>query len=85
MAIYEVLRRMPGETMTVLAPAVGATVRDLHRPMRAGRTFVFHGAKRVFAMGRVARWMHTMNRSRDGHARVDVRALDRLCQFRDGE
>jgi hypothetical protein len=38
---YEVLCRMPGETMTVLAPAVGATSRELHRPMtllkRAGR------------------------------------------------
>lgn len=38
---YEVLCRMPGEMMTVLAPAVGATARELHRPMtllkRAGR------------------------------------------------
>jgi hypothetical protein len=38
---YEVLCRMPGERMTVLAPAVGATSRELHRPMtllkRAGR------------------------------------------------
>jgi hypothetical protein len=38
---YEVLCRMPGETMTVLGPAVGATARELHRPMtllkRAGR------------------------------------------------
>jgi hypothetical protein len=38
---YEVLCRMPGETMTVLAPAVGATARELHRPTtllkRAGR------------------------------------------------
>jgi hypothetical protein len=38
---YEVLCRMPGETMTVLAPAVGATSRELHRPMtllkQAGR------------------------------------------------
>ena len=39
--LYEVLCRMPGETMTELAPAVGATARELHRPMtllkRAGR------------------------------------------------
>ena len=39
--VYEVLCRMPGERMTVLAPAVGATSRELHRPMtllkRAGR------------------------------------------------
>ena len=38
---YEVLCRMPGETMTVLGPTVGVTARELHRPMtllkRAGR------------------------------------------------
>jgi hypothetical protein len=38
---YEALCRSPGETMTVLAPMVGATARDLNRPMlvlkRAGR------------------------------------------------
>jgi len=38
---YEALCRSPGETMTVLAPIVGATARDLNRPMlvlkRAGR------------------------------------------------
>ena len=39
--VYEILCQMPGERMTVLAPAVGATARELHRPMtllkRAGR------------------------------------------------
>jgi hypothetical protein len=39
--LYEALFRTPGETMTVLAPMVGATARELHRPMtllkRAGR------------------------------------------------
>jgi hypothetical protein len=39
--LYEALCRTPGETMTVLAPIVGATARELHRPMtllkRAGR------------------------------------------------
>lgn len=38
---YEALCRSPGEKMTVLAPMVGATARDLNRPMlllkRAGR------------------------------------------------
>jgi hypothetical protein len=38
---YEALCRSPGEKMTVLAPIVGATARDLNRPMlllkRAGR------------------------------------------------
>jgi hypothetical protein len=38
---YEALCRSPGETMTVLAPIVGATARELNRPMlvlkRAGR------------------------------------------------
>lgn len=31
--LYEAVCKMPGETMTVLAPVVGATVRELHRPM----------------------------------------------------
>jgi hypothetical protein len=39
--LYEAVRAHPGETMTVLAPKVGATPRELHRPMtrlkRAGR------------------------------------------------
>ena len=39
--LYEALCRTPGETMTVLAPAVGATARELSRPAfllkRAGR------------------------------------------------
>jgi hypothetical protein len=30
---YEVVRERPGETMTVLAPAIGATARELHRPV----------------------------------------------------
>jgi hypothetical protein len=38
---YETLCQSPGETMSVLAPIVGATARDLNRPMlllkRAGR------------------------------------------------
>ncbi len=38
---YEVVCRSPGETMTMLAPIVGATSRELNRPMlmlkRAGR------------------------------------------------
>jgi hypothetical protein len=38
---YEALCRSPGEKMTVLAPLVGATARELNRPMlllkRAGR------------------------------------------------
>jgi hypothetical protein len=38
---YEALCRSPGETMAVLAPIVGATARDLNRPMlllkQAGR------------------------------------------------
>ncbi len=38
---YEALCQSPGETMTVLAPIVGATARDLNRPVallkRAGR------------------------------------------------
>lgn len=38
---YEALCRSPGETMTVLAPMVGATSRELNRPVlllrRAGR------------------------------------------------
>jgi hypothetical protein len=39
--LYEALCRTPGETMVVIAPIVGATARELHRPMtllkRAGR------------------------------------------------
>jgi hypothetical protein len=39
--LYEAMCRTPGETMVVLAPIVGATARDLNRPMtllkRAGR------------------------------------------------
>jgi hypothetical protein len=39
--LYEAVCRAPGETMTALAPGIGATVRELHRPMtllkRAGR------------------------------------------------
>ncbi|HEY5260960.1 MAG TPA: hypothetical protein VIJ33_02510 [Solirubrobacteraceae bacterium] len=39
--LYEAVCRTPGETMTVIAPAVGATARELNRPMmrlkQAGR------------------------------------------------
>ncbi len=39
--LYETLCRSPGETMSVLAPLVGLTARELNRPMlllkRAGR------------------------------------------------
>jgi hypothetical protein len=39
--LYEAVCRMPGETMTVLAPKIGSTARELNRPMialrRAGR------------------------------------------------
>ena len=31
--LYEAVCRMPGETMTVIAPTVGATARELNRPM----------------------------------------------------
>ena len=30
--LYEAIRRHPGETMALIAPAVGATARELHRP-----------------------------------------------------
>lgn len=30
--LYDAIRRHPGETMAVLAPAVGATARELNRP-----------------------------------------------------
>jgi len=39
--LYEAVCRQPGETMAVLAPELGETPRELHRPMmalkRAGR------------------------------------------------
>ena len=39
--LYEAVCRMPGETMTVIAPTLGATARELNRPMlrlkQAGR------------------------------------------------
>ncbi len=39
--LYAAVRQRPGETMTVLAPVVGGSARDLQRPMtllrRAGR------------------------------------------------
>jgi hypothetical protein len=31
--LYETVCRMPGETMTVIAPSVGATAQELNRPM----------------------------------------------------
>ena len=33
--LYEAVRAQPGETMSVLAPALGASPRELHRPMMA--------------------------------------------------
>ncbi len=33
--LYEAVRAQPGETMTVLAPELGCTPRELHRPMAA--------------------------------------------------
>jgi hypothetical protein len=32
--LYEAVCRTPGETLTVIGPAVGATARQLNRPMR---------------------------------------------------
>lgn len=55
--LYEAIRRQPGETMAVLAPAVGATARELNRPAiqlrRAGhvRSVGERGATRYFPMG----------------------------------
>ncbi len=43
---YEALCRSPGETMSVLAPSVGATARDLNRPM-----FVLKRAGRIRSVG----------------------------------
>ena len=31
--LYEAVCKMPGETMTVLAPVIGTTARELNRPM----------------------------------------------------
>jgi len=33
--LYEAVRAQPGETMAVLAPELGCTPRELHRPMAA--------------------------------------------------
>lgn len=44
--LYEAVCRMPGETMTVLAPVVGATSRELNRPMTR-----LKGAGRVRSVG----------------------------------
>lgn len=58
--LYEALCGAPGETMTVLAPIVGATARELHRPMtmlkRAGRirSVGTRHATRYFPMARDA-------------------------------
>jgi len=58
--LYEVLCRTPGETMTVLAPIVGATSRELSRPVfllkRAGRirSVGTKHATRYFPMAREA-------------------------------
>lgn len=59
--LYEAVCRAPGETMTVLAPVVGATARELHRPMtllkHAGRvrSAGTRHATRYFPMVREAR------------------------------
>jgi hypothetical protein len=59
--LYEAVCTMPGETMTVLAPVVGATARELHRPMtwlkRAGRlrSVGTRHATRYFPMASEAR------------------------------
>lgn len=44
--LYEALCSKPGETMTVLAPIVGATARELNRPM-----MVLKGTGRVRSVG----------------------------------
>ena len=57
---YEALCRAPGETMTVLAPVVGSTARELNRPVlrlkRAGRirSVGTKHATRYFPMAREA-------------------------------
>ena len=43
---YEALCRTPGETMTVLAPMVGSTARELNRPV-----FLLKGAGRIRSVG----------------------------------
>lgn len=43
---YEAVCRMPGETMTELAPQVGSTARELSRPIR-----LLKGAGRVRSVG----------------------------------
>jgi hypothetical protein len=56
--LYEAVYRMPGETMTVIAPTVGATARELNRPMlrlkQAGRvrSVGTRHATRYFPMAR---------------------------------
>jgi hypothetical protein len=58
--LYEAVCRMPGETMTVIAPVVGATARELNRPMlrlkQAGRvrSVGTRSATRYFPMARDA-------------------------------
>ena len=55
--IYEALCQSPGEKMAVLAPMIGATARDLNRPMlllkRSGRirSVGTKHATRYFPMG----------------------------------
>jgi len=44
--LYEALCRTPGETMTVLAPMVGSTARELNRPV-----FLLKGAGRIRSVG----------------------------------
>ena len=56
--LYEAVCRMPGETMTVIGPTVGATARELNRPMlrlkQAGRvrSVGTRHATRYFPMAR---------------------------------
>lgn len=45
--LYEAMFRAPGETMSVLAPMVGAGARELHRPMT-----VLKSAGRIRSVGR---------------------------------
>jgi cytochrome c5 len=58
--LYEAVCRTPGETMTVIAPVVGATARELNRPMarlkQAGRvrSVGTRHATRYFPMARDA-------------------------------
>jgi hypothetical protein len=58
--LYEAVRAQPGETMAVLAPELGCTPRELHRPMAALKE-----AGRVRSVGQrhQTRYYPTMSRS----------------------